>query len=170
MIDVAAEIATDLPFARADPHQLELAILNLGVNARDAIAGAGLITVAAARAVVRPSEREGLAPGVYVRLSITDTGHGMDEETKARAIEPFFSTKGIGQGTGLGLSMAHGLALQLGGGLTIDSAPGAGTTVTIWLPESQQPPIAIAAPPDAAIRLAPQSRAVLLSMTRNISA
>jgi CheY-like chemotaxis protein len=71
-----------------------------------------------------------------MRLCIADTGQGMDEATRRRAIEPFFSTKGIGQGTGLGLSMAHGLALQLGGGLTIDSAPGAGTAVTIWLPES----------------------------------
>jgi len=135
-INLVLEIAPGLPFAKADPHQLEMAILNLVVNARDAMAGTGQITIAAARAAVRPGQVEGLAPGVYVRLSIADTGHGMDEATKLRAIEPFFSTKGIGQGTGLGLSMAHGLASQLGGGLTIDTAPGAGTTVTIWLPES----------------------------------
>ncbi len=136
-VNVVLEIATGLPFAKADPHQLEMAILNLGVNARDAMDGIGQITVSARRAEVAPGEVEGLAPGVYVRLGIADTGQGMDEETKRRAIEPFFSTKGIGQGTGLGLSMAHGLALQLGGGLTIESAPGAGTTVTIWLPESR---------------------------------
>lgn len=87
--------------------------------------------------------------GIYVRLSIADTGQGMDEATKQRAIEPFFSTKGVGQGTGLGLSMAHGLALQLGGALTIDSAPGAGTTITIWLPESKEPAECGAPLPDA---------------------
>jgi len=135
-VTVVVDIAADLPCAKADPHQLEMAILNLGVNARDAMDGIGQITVTADCALVGPGEIESLQPGVYVRLSISDTGQGMDEETKRRAIEPFFSTKGIGQGTGLGLSMAHGLAVQLGGGLTIDSMPGAGTTITIWLPES----------------------------------
>jgi PAS domain S-box-containing protein len=138
-VEVVVEIAAGLPLAKADPHQLEMAILNLGVNARDAMDGVGRITVAAAGARIAPGEVEGLQPGVYVRLSIADTGQGMDEETKQRAIEPFFSTKGIGQGTGLGLSMAHGLAVQLGGNLTIDSAPGAGTTITMWLPESHEP-------------------------------
>jgi CheY-like chemotaxis protein/two-component sensor histidine kinase len=135
-INVMLDIASGLPFAKADPHQLEMAILNLAVNARDAMGGAGQITIAAAPVAVRPGDVESLAPGGYVQLSIADTGQGMDEATKLRAIEPFFSTKGIGQGTGLGLSMAHGLAVQLGGGLTIESTPGAGTTVTIWLPES----------------------------------
>jgi PAS domain S-box-containing protein len=138
-VNVVVGIAADLPFAKADPHQLEMAILNLGVNARDAMDGIGQITVSATRAEIRSGEVDGLAPGVYVRLSIADTGQGMDEETRQRAIEPFFSTKGIGQGTGLGLSMVHGLAVQLGGGLTIDSAPGAGTTITIWLPASDGP-------------------------------
>jgi PAS domain S-box-containing protein len=138
-IEVIVEVAADLPFARADPHQLEMAILNIGVNARDACGGSGQITASATKAAIGSGEVEGLEAGVYVRLSIADTGQGMDEETKRRAIEPFFSTKGIGQGTGLGLSMAHGLAMQLGGALTIASAPGAGTTITIWLPESQAP-------------------------------
>jgi PAS domain S-box-containing protein len=137
-VDVVVEIAEGLPFAKADPHQLEMAILNLGVNARDAMGGIGQMTVTARRAAVGPGEVAGLQPGGYLRLSIADTGQGMDEETKQQAIEPFFSTKGIGQGTGLGLSMVHGLAVQLGGGLTIDSALGAGTTVTIWLPESDE--------------------------------
>jgi nitrogen-specific signal transduction histidine kinase len=135
-VDVAVEIAADLPFAKADPHQLEMAILNLGINARDAMDGIGKITVSAASSKIGSGDVAGLEPGVYVRFSIADTGRGMDEETKQRAIEPFFSTKGIGQGTGLGLSMVHGLAVQLGGGLTIESALGAGTTITIWLPES----------------------------------
>jgi signal transduction histidine kinase/CheY-like chemotaxis protein len=138
-VNVVLDIAAGLPFAKADPHQLEMAILNLGVNARDAMGGIGQITVGAARVLVGPGEVKGLEQGVYVRISLTDTGQGMDEATKMRAIEPFFSTKGVGQGTGLGLSMAHGLALQLGGGLTIESTLGAGTTISIWLPESLEP-------------------------------
>ncbi len=160
-VNVVLEIAPDVPFAKADPHQLEMAILNLGMNARDAMDGIGQIIVTAARAAVRPGEVEDLEPGVYMRLSIADTGQGMDEETKRRAVEPFFSTKGVGQGTGLGLSMAHGLASQLGGGLTIDSAPGAGTTVTIWLPESLEPVESSEVLPDAG-EPARQSGAVLL--------
>jgi PAS domain S-box-containing protein len=159
--NLVLEIAPGLPFAKADPHQLEMAILNLAVNARDAMAGAGQITITAARAAMRPGEVAGLAPGVYVRISIADTGHGMDEPTKLRAIEPFFSTKGIGQGTGLGLSMAHGLAVQLGGGLTIDSAPGAGTTISIWLPESAETAECGKVPADAR-KLERQSGIVLL--------
>ncbi len=160
-VKVVVDIEAGLPFAKADPHQLEMAILNLGVNARDAMGGAGQITITAAGAVVRPGEVKDLAPGAYVRISIADTGQGMDEETRLRAVEPFFSTKGIGQGTGLGLSMAHGLALQLGGGLTIDSAPGAGTTVTIWLPESLES-IECAAPPSDRCDIAQRGGAVLL--------
>ena len=85
---------------------------------------------------VELGENTKLRPGHYLLLCVTDTGSGMDEATRARAIEPFFSTKGIGQGTGLGLSMVHGLAAQLGGALTIDSAPGQGTSVKLWLPVS----------------------------------
>jgi PAS domain S-box-containing protein len=137
-VNLVMEIAPDLPFAKADPHQLEMAILNLTVNARDAMDGAGEIRITASRASVEPGKLPDLAPGIYARLCIADTGMGMDEPTKARAIEPFFSTKGVGQGTGLGLSMAHGLASQLGGALTIESALDVGTAVTIWLPESQE--------------------------------
>lgn len=135
-IDLRVNIADDLPPARADANQLEMAILNLSVNARDAMPGGGELTISASRASVRGRHPAGLRVGHYVRLSVADTGIGMDEATRARAIEPFFSTKGIGKGTGLGLSMAHGLAAQLGGGLTIISAPGEGTTVELWLPVS----------------------------------
>lgn len=135
-IDLRVSIADDLPPARADANQLEMAILNLSVNARDAMPGGGELTISASRASVRGRHPAGLRVGHYVRLSVADTGIGMDEATRARAIEPFFSTKGIGKGTGLGLSMAHGLAAQLGGGLTIISAPGEGTTVELWLPVS----------------------------------
>jgi PAS domain S-box-containing protein len=138
-VDIRVELADDLPPARADANQLEMALLNLAVNARDAMPDGGVLTVSAARETVRPGHRSKLRQGHYVRLSVTDTGTGMDADTLARAIEPFFSTKGVGQGTGLGLSMVHGLAAQLGGGLTITSELGRGTTVELWLPISAEP-------------------------------
>ena len=108
-----------------------MAILNLGVNARDAMPDGGELTISAAVETldgVRPAGLEGR----YIRLSVTDTGQGMDAETQRRAIEPFYSTKGIGKATGLGLSMVHGLALQLNGALEIDSDPGMGTRIDLW--------------------------------------
>ena len=135
-IDVRVELPADLPPAIADANQLEMALLNLAVNARDAMPKGGMLTISAERVTVRTGRRTKLRPGHYVRLSVKDTGIGMDEATLARAVEPFFSTKGIGKGTGLGLSMVHGLASQLGGGLTITSQPGQGTTVDLWLPIS----------------------------------
>jgi PAS domain S-box-containing protein len=159
-VAVILAIDPDLPPAKADPHQLEMALINLGVNARDAMEGEGQIRIAATRAAVAADEVPGLGEGVYVRLSVRDSGKGMDAATQARAVEPFFSTKGVGQGTGLGLSMAHGLALQLGGALTIDSAPGQGTEIIIWLPESFEP--AEEAPPPVAPAGAPGGGLVLL--------
>ncbi len=135
-IDVRVNLAADLPPAKADPNQLEMALLNLAVNARDAMFGGGELTIAASRESVRSLHASGIRPGHYVRLCVSDTGAGMDDATRARAVEPFFSTKGVGKGTGLGLSMAHGLAAQLGGGLVINSALGRGTTVELWLPLS----------------------------------
>jgi signal transduction histidine kinase len=135
-IRVVVEASDDLPPAKADPNQLEMAILNLAVNARDAMPDGGTLRISASRESVRGAHRTGLRTGHYLRLSVADTGLGMDTETLAKAIEPFFSTKGIGKGTGLGLSMVHGLASQLGGALTIDSRPGAGTNVELWLPQS----------------------------------
>ena len=129
--------ATDkLPLAKADPNQLEMALLNLTVNARDAMPQGGELRIAATAENVGKNHPSSLPPGTYVRLAVADTGEGMSEETLARAVEPFFSTKGVGKGTGLGLSMAHGLAAQLGGSLTIESRPGVGTTVALWLPIS----------------------------------
>ncbi len=136
-ITVSLSVADDLPLALADPNQLEMAILNLSVNARDAMPDGGRLTLAAVSETVDTGDSKQLAPGDYVRLSIADSGTGMDEETVRRAVEPFFSTKAIGQGTGLGLSMAHGLALQLGGALTISSVPGLGTNVELWIPASE---------------------------------
>lgn len=129
-------IEDDLPSALADPNQLEMAVLNLAVNARDAMPDGGTLTVSV-RAAAASEPRAGLAPGDYLRLSVTDTGLGMDPATLARAVEPFFSTKGVGRGTGLGLSMVHGLASQLGGHLTLTSRVGEGTRIELWLPQTQ---------------------------------
>jgi PAS domain S-box-containing protein len=131
-IKIVVDIATDLPPAMADPNQLEMALLNLAVNARDAMVDGGVLTVSVRSAEVGRGRR--LAAGRYIRLAVSDTGSGMDPETLARAVEPFFSTKGIGKGTGLGLSMIHGLAAQLGGTLDLASTVGMGTTVEMWIP------------------------------------
>jgi PAS domain S-box-containing protein len=133
-IHVTMEVADDLPAARADYNQLEMALLNLCVNARDAMPEGGTLRISAEARRIDAEGREGLRPGDYVTVSVADTGIGMDDDTAARAIEPFFSTKGIGKGTGLGLSMVHGLTQQLGGGMTLSSRPGLGTNVELWIP------------------------------------
>jgi PAS domain S-box-containing protein len=123
--------------AHTDANQLEAALLNLTVNARDAMTRGGTIRITASSEQVAPQSALNLPPGPYVRLSVADEGEGMDAATVARATEPFFTTKGVGKGTGLGLSMVHGLTEQSGGRLTIRSTPGQGTTVEIWLPAAQ---------------------------------
>ncbi|HET9638277.1 MAG TPA: PAS domain S-box protein [Allosphingosinicella sp.] len=143
-IRIETRLDSPLPYARADSNQLEMAILNLAVNARDAMPGGGTLTIAASAEAVAVGQVAGLVPGHYVRLTVADTGIGMDEAILARAVEPFFSTKGVGRGTGLGLSMVHGLAAQLGGALTLDSRPGEGTAASLWLPVSEAVPAAAA--------------------------
>ncbi len=134
----------------ADPNQLEMAILNLAVNARDAMSDGGTLTIGAADESVGAEHRSSLPGGDYVRLTVADTGVGMDEAVRARAIEPFFSTKGIGKGTGLGLSMVHGLVAQLGGALTIQSKPAVGTCIELWLPIAGAPATEAERPSDVA--------------------
>ena len=133
-VRLVTDVPATLPLVRADPNQLEMAILNLAVNGRDAMPDGGTLTIAAH--LVDAQGQPELEPGRYVRLSVSDTGVGMDAEVLSRAVEPFFSTKGVGKGTGLGLSMIHGLAAQLGGRLELSSTPGMGTTVAIWLREA----------------------------------
>jgi len=123
-----------LPPVRVDVNQLEMALLNLVVNARDAMPRGGVIAISAREATADPASTFPLPAGRYVRLSVRDQGHGMDAITLARATEPFFTTKGVGKGTGLGLSMVHGLAEQLGGRLQLESVPGIGTTASLWIP------------------------------------
>ena len=127
----------NLPPAYADPAQLELALLNLAVNARDAMPEGGRIIIEASEMLTAEGALPGLGAGAYVKLSVVDDGEGMDAATLERAREPFFTTKGVGKGTVLGLSMVHGFAEQCGGALTIESVVGLGTTVSLWLPVSQ---------------------------------
>jgi signal transduction histidine kinase/CheY-like chemotaxis protein len=127
-----------LPPARVDANQLELAILNLAINARDAMPDGGSIDIRACD--YQPGSDPGLKPGRYLKLAVIDSGKGMAPEILKRAVEPFFSSKPLGKGTGLGLSMVHGLAVQLGGALQLSSTVGKGTTATLVLPVATQAP------------------------------
>jgi len=133
-VDVQLRIDLDLPSALVDPNQLELAILNLTVNARDAMPQGGPLTILAEEVAIGPQSSPKLKPGLYIKLSVIDAGRGMDSATLARAVEPFYSTKEFGRGTGLGLSMVHSLAAQMGGGFALTSALGEGTRVDLYLP------------------------------------
>jgi PAS domain S-box-containing protein len=137
-ICVRVEALAGLPALCADRPRLETTLINLAVNARDAMPGGGTVVLGAAAEDLPPERARqlGVAPGAYVRLWVADAGVGMDAATLARATEPFFTSKPKDRGTGLGLSMADGFAGQSGGALRIESAPGKGTTVTLWLPRA----------------------------------
>jgi signal transduction histidine kinase/ActR/RegA family two-component response regulator len=142
-IAIDVRVQGDLPRVLADKGQLETALVNLATNARDAMPEGGRLTLAAGRENVSAAgaaHAAGLAPGRYVRFTVTDTGTGMDAATLTRAGQPFFTTKPMGVGTGLGLPMAKGFADQSGGALSIRSSPGEGTTVELWLPEAVADP------------------------------
>jgi signal transduction histidine kinase len=150
-IDIDTQFQNGLAHIRVDANQLELAVLNLALNARDAMPIGGRLLIAARHERMDADNASGLNAGSYVCISVSDTGIGMDEQTLKRAAEPFFTTKGTGKGTGLGLSMVYGLAAQSGGGARLTSAVGAGTTVRVWLPvvDAAEPAFA-AAEADAA--------------------
>jgi signal transduction histidine kinase len=131
-----------MPAVDVDPNQLEMALLNLAVNARDAMVSGGELTIRLHVQNVDEEAQPGIRSGRYVVLSVQDTGVGMDPETLAKAVEPFFSTKEVGKGTGLGLSMVFGLAQQSGGALRLESAPSCGTTARLWLPIATKASIA----------------------------
>jgi PAS domain S-box-containing protein len=162
-VQLAYRIASDLPPALVDSNQIELALLNLVVNARDAMPEGGSITIAVDE--VTAGEAADLEAGRFVRLSVIDTGVGMDDETLQRAIEPFFSTKELGKGTGLGLSMIHGLAVQLQGALRLSSRPGQGTRADLYLPVTTLPTTEIEpamAPADADMEKTSRARILVV--------
>ena len=133
LIHISLEFSSEPRPVLIDTNQFELAILNLAVNARDAMPAGGTLTIATKLKQVG-DETLPLAPGEYVCVSFSDTGTGMSTETLAHAMEPFYTTKGVGKGTGLGLPMVHGLAAQSGGQFLLSSAQGAGTRAELWLP------------------------------------
>ncbi len=145
-VELAASLASDLRAVRVDRGQVEQILLNLVVNAKDAMPRGGRITVETANAVWEGPPRDNVAggripvPGDYVRLSVRDTGMGMKPEVKARLFEPFFTTKPVGKGTGLGLPVVYGIVEQSEGYLTVDSEPGVGTTFNIYFPEIMPKP------------------------------
>jgi CheY-like chemotaxis protein len=135
-IAIHVEVAPDVAPVEVDANQLELALINLAVNSRDAMPEGGSLNISSYNE--GNGKELGLPQGEYVSISVTDTGEGMSQDTLAKAQEPFFTTKGIGKGTGLGLSMVQGFAAQSGGTMRIKSELGKGTVVTIWLPRSQK--------------------------------
>lgn len=141
-IKIETRFPLELDRVLADTNQLELAILNLATNARDAMPDGGSVIIKAEHEVVLEQAQHALAAGHYVCLSLTDTGAGMDANTLASAKDPFFTTKGLGKGTGLGLSMVHGFIEQLGGRFVLKSDPGQGTTAELWLPVATHADIA----------------------------
>jgi PAS domain S-box-containing protein len=139
-VQLRIEASPSLPPLLADKGQLETALVNLAINGRDAMPLGGMLSISAVAGDISAHSSEldpaGLAPGRYIRITVADTGEGMEAATLGRALEPFFTTKPLGHGTGLGLPMVKGFAEQSGGAMTIESQPGRGTTVSLWLPQA----------------------------------
>jgi PAS domain S-box-containing protein len=149
-IELSTSLAGNLSAVRADRSQLEQVVMNLVVNARDATGGGGAIQIETGTVTFEeaPALPQGLKPGPYVTLTVSDNGCGMSDETKARLFEPFFTTKPRGQGTGLGLATVYGIVMQTGGGITVDSEHGHGASFTVYLPADSGPVQAAERPPD----------------------
>ncbi|HVX66510.1 MAG TPA: ATP-binding protein, partial [Bryobacteraceae bacterium] len=133
-VELITALAPELPKIKVDSGQFQQVMMNLAVNARDAMPKGGTLTIETDTALIESMTPDGVAPGHYVLLSVSDTGQGMNEQTRRRAFEPFFTTKGRGKGTGLGLSTVYGIVKQAGGEVTVDSEVGAGSTFRVYLP------------------------------------
>jgi PAS domain S-box-containing protein len=160
-VDLEIDLPASLPLAFADGNQVELALLNLAVNARDAMPDGGVLSISL-RPVVIDARQDDLPAGEYLCLSVRDTGQGMDAETLKKAIDPFFSTKEVGKGTGLGLSMIHGLAVQLNGALRLSSEVGKGTTAELLLPVTMKEVLQMPAAPATVTPTAGPEKATIL--------
>ena len=155
-VQIRTEFQAEVGPVKVDPNQLELALLNLALNARDAMPLGGSVIIGGRCANEDEPRALGLAEARFVCITVADTGSGMDSETLKRATEPFFTTKGTGKGTGLGLSMVHGLVAQSGGAMRLTSTPAVGTTVELWLPLAERPTgITLAPVATAAIEVPP---------------
>jgi PAS domain S-box-containing protein len=160
---VETRFPLNLPLVKADPNHLEMALLNLAVNARDAMPRGGSIVIGARSETIEGNQQ--LLPGSYVCLSVTDCGEGMDDITLAKAADPFFTTKEVGKGTGLGLPMVHGFAQESGGALVLKSQRGKGTTAELWFPVAEKSPTATMVDEVPATRHAstlPEERTILV--------
>ena len=158
-IAVSFDLADDDDPVLGDATQLEMAVLNLAINARDAMPNGGTLTISSVLEIVTHDPE--LEAGSYVALSVADNGVGMPEEVRARAFDPFFTTKGVGKGTGLGLAQVYGIAKQAGGVARIASTPGGGTTITLLLPHTHRD-VAKAAPPSRAARKVRRGATILV--------
>ena len=164
-IVLETQLADGLGLVRADPSQIEQVLMNLVVNARDAMPAGGRLTLATCNAEIGPDHPRRyhyVTPGGYVRLAVTDTGVGMDEAVRSRVFEPFFTTKEVGKGTGLGLATVYGIVKQSEGFIWVDSAPGQGSRFEIYLPRATDAEEPDRAQAPAADTLAPGSETVLL--------
>ncbi len=159
-VSVHVEISPEVSAVEVDANQLEMALINLAVNARDAMPNGGALTIACQNE--DNGKQVGLPRDPFVCITITDTGEGMSEGTLARAQEPFFTTKGVGKGTGLGLSMVQGFTAQSGGAMRIRSEPGKGTKVTLWLPRATKSPVVVTTEPQSGQSSEAKSLRVLL--------
>ena len=154
MTEFRVDLPNELWPCLADPVLMESALLNLAINARDAMQNGGTFTIAGANRRIDESDEaaaRGVTPGDYVELTVTDTGNGIPKELRDHVFEPFFTTKEIGEGSGLGLSMVYGFTKQLGGGVTLESEVGRGTSFRLYLPRSEAKPEVIRSSADGAV-------------------
>ncbi len=147
-VEIVTKLTPELDAVEIDPSQLQQVLVNLATNARDAMPGGGTLTIATGHVALPAQGRAWGALREYVALVVSDTGTGMDEETRGKIFEPFFTTKEVGRGTGLGLSTCHGIVSQAGGHIDVTSKPGQGTTFRVHLPRVRQPASRVSAPPE----------------------